>query len=95
MLLGPTQFPGIAFFLKSYKNEGYSVFLFLTSFIWVRIFLVRRHIVREEGVAAIEMLMFDEHHMIKRAATEAMCNMILCEEVSVLLLLLFVFLFLL
>ena len=38
---------------------------------------------REDGIPSIEILMFDEHYMIKRAATEVMCNMILCEEVSV------------
>ena len=30
----------------------------------------------------IESLMFDEHELIKRAATECMCNMIMCQEVS-------------
>ena len=43
---------------------------------------LRRHIVKERGVVEIESLMFDEHELIKRAATECMCNMILCEEVS-------------
>ena len=37
---------------------------------------------KERGVVEIESLMFDEHELIKRAATECMCNMILCEEVS-------------
>lgn len=42
---------------------------------------VRRHIVKEKGFPLIESLMFEEHDMIKRAATECMCNMVLCEEV--------------
>lgn len=33
----------------------------------------------------IESLMFDEHDLVKRAATECMCNMVLCEEVTLLL----------
>lgn len=28
--------------------------------------------------------MFDEHDLIKRAATECMCNMVLCDEVTLL-----------
>ncbi|XP_078383074.1 protein unc-45 homolog B-like [Oculina patagonica] len=42
---------------------------------------VRRHIMKEKGFPLIESLMFDEHDMVKRAATECMCNMVLCEEV--------------
>lgn len=40
---------------------------------------------KEKGFPLIESLMFDEHDMIKRAATECMCNMVLCEEVRMLL----------
>ena len=36
---------------------------------------------KEKGFPLIESLMFDEHDMIKRAATECICNMVLCEEV--------------
>ena len=42
---------------------------------------LRRHIVKEQGFSLIESLMFDEHDLVKRAATECMCNMVLCEEV--------------
>lgn len=42
---------------------------------------VRRHIMKEKGFPLIESLMFDEHDLVKRAATECMCNMVLCEEV--------------
>ena len=28
--------------------------------------------------------MFDEHDLIRRAATECMCNMVLCDEVTLL-----------
>ena len=40
---------------------------------------------KEKGFPLIESLMFDEHDMVKRAATECMCNMVLCEEVTMLL----------
>ncbi|XP_031572877.1 protein unc-45 homolog B-like [Actinia tenebrosa] len=43
---------------------------------------VRKQIIKQKGIPDIEMLMFDEDEMLKRAATECMCNMILCEEVS-------------
>ena len=62
------HFVGTLFYLVS-KQTRFVAFL-------------RRHIVKERGVVQIESLMFDEHEMIKRAATECMCNMILCEEVS-------------
>ena len=42
---------------------------------------VRKRIVKEKGVQAIENLMFEEHEMIRRAATECMCNMVICEDV--------------
>lgn len=42
---------------------------------------VRRHIVKEKGFPLIESLMFEDHDMVKRAATECMCNMVMCEEV--------------
>ncbi|CAH1772776.1 unnamed protein product [Owenia fusiformis] len=41
----------------------------------------RKRIVSEGGVATIEGYMYEEHEMIRRAATECMCNMILTEEV--------------
>ena len=37
---------------------------------------------KEKGFPLIESLMFDEHDLVKRAATECMCNMVLCEEVK-------------
>jgi len=37
---------------------------------------------KEKGFPLIGSLMFDEHDMVKRAATECMCNMVLCEEVT-------------
>ena len=43
---------------------------------------VRLRIVKEKGVNEIESLMFDEHELIRRAATEAMCNLVMCEQVS-------------
>ena len=41
----------------------------------------RRHILREGGVQHMESLMFEDHDLIRRAATEAMCNMVSLEEV--------------
>ena len=37
---------------------------------------------KEKGVHLIESLQFEEHEMLRRAATECMCNMILNEEVQ-------------
>ncbi|XP_059159909.1 protein unc-45 homolog B-like [Physella acuta] len=43
---------------------------------------VRNRIVKEKGIPSIEHYMFEEHKMLRRAATECMCNMILSEEVQ-------------
>ena len=43
---------------------------------------VRKRIVKEKGIQQIETLMFEEHEMIRRAATEAMCNMVQSEVVA-------------
>ena len=37
---------------------------------------------KEKGFPLIESLMFEDHDLIKRAATECVCNMVMCEEVS-------------
>ena len=37
---------------------------------------------KEKGFPLIESLMFEDHDMIRRAATECMCNMVLCDEVT-------------
>ncbi len=42
---------------------------------------VRRRIVKEGGVPLMETLMFEEHELIRRASTEALCNMIPLGEV--------------
>jgi len=42
---------------------------------------LRMRIVREEGVHAIEDLMFDEDWLVRRAATECMTNMLNCDKV--------------
>lgn len=42
---------------------------------------MRRRILKEGGVSLMESLMFEEHELIRRAATEALCNMIQLEEV--------------
>lgn len=42
---------------------------------------VRQHIVKEQGVRLMESLMFEEHDLIRRASTEALCNMIQMPEV--------------
>jgi len=43
---------------------------------------IRVRIVKEKGLRTIEYLMFSEHEMIQRAATEAMCNLMVTEEVT-------------
>ena len=42
---------------------------------------VRKRILKEGGVPLMETLMFEEHELIRRAATQALCNMIPLEEV--------------
>ena len=39
-------------------------------------------IVTEKGVHWIESLQFEDHEMLRRAATECMCNLVACEEVK-------------
>ncbi|XP_065191557.1 protein unc-45 homolog B-like [Sycon ciliatum] len=41
----------------------------------------RKRIMREKGFTWIEHLMFEEHEMLRRAATECVCNMVFNEEV--------------
>lgn len=43
---------------------------------------VRKRILREDGFSNIEQYMFEEHPMLKRAATECMCNLVVQEEVK-------------
>ncbi|KAG2470645.1 UN45A protein, partial [Polypterus senegalus] len=43
---------------------------------------VRQKIVKEKAVPKIEGYMFEDHEMIRTAATECMCNMVLCKEVQ-------------
>ena len=42
---------------------------------------VRKRILQEGGVPLMESLMFEEHELIRRASTEALCNMIQLEDV--------------
>ena len=42
---------------------------------------VRQRIIKEQGISLMESLMFEEHDLIRRAATEALCNMIQMPEV--------------
>ena len=42
---------------------------------------VRRRILKEDGFSQIEQYMFEEHPMLRRAATECMCNLVVQEEV--------------
>ncbi|KAI6659582.1 Protein unc-45-like protein B [Oopsacas minuta] len=41
-----------------------------------------KKIVLEKGVHWIESLQFEEHEMLRRAATECMCNLVVCDEVK-------------
>ncbi|CAF3735363.1 unnamed protein product [Adineta steineri] len=42
---------------------------------------VRKRILKEDGFVNIEHYMYDEHKMLRRAATECMCNLVVQEEV--------------
>ncbi len=46
---------------------------------------VRKRILKEDGFSHIEQYMFEEHPMLRRAATECMCNLVVQEEVKKLL----------
>ena len=46
-------------------------------------FAYRKKILAEKGIPLIEHYQFEEHEMLKRAATECMCNMVMSEEVGV------------
>lgn len=41
---------------------------------------VRKRIISENGFNDIEHYMFEDHEMIRRAATECMCNLVMCED---------------
>lgn len=43
----------------------------------------RQKILKEKAVPMIEGYMFEEHEMIRRAATECMCNLAMSKEVRV------------
>eukprot|EP00041_Stephanoeca_diplocostata_P036256 m.1313060 g.1313060 ORF g.1313060 m.1313060 type:complete len:1076 (+) comp24832_c0_seq3:173-3400(+) len=42
---------------------------------------LRMRVVREDGIKALEDLMFDDDWMVRRSATETLCNMMYCEKV--------------
>lgn len=42
----------------------------------------RQKILKEKAVPMIEGYMFEEHELIRLAATECMCNMVMSKEVS-------------
>lgn len=46
-----------------------------------RFYYCRRRVVSERGVSEVESYMIDDHEMLKRAATECICNLLLSEEV--------------
>ncbi|KAL8594973.1 hypothetical protein ACOMHN_038770 [Nucella lapillus] len=43
---------------------------------------VRKRILSDQGLQSIERCMYEEHTMIRRAATECMCNMMMSEKVQ-------------
>uniref|UniRef100_UPI00398F017F protein unc-45 homolog A-like n=1 Tax=Pristiophorus japonicus TaxID=55135 RepID=UPI00398F017F len=43
---------------------------------------LRQKIIKEKAISMIESYMFEDHEMIRLAATECMCNMVLSEEVQ-------------
>ncbi len=42
---------------------------------------VRKRILKEGGFSHIEQYLFEEHPMLRRAATECVCNLVVQEEV--------------
>ena len=46
-------------------------------------FTFRKRIVNENGVGAIEHYMYEEHELLRPAAVECMCNLVMCEEVRI------------
>ncbi|ORX98894.1 ARM repeat-containing protein [Basidiobolus meristosporus CBS 931.73] len=42
---------------------------------------VRERVVKANGMEEFENLMFSDHEMVRRAATETMCNMMMCQSV--------------
>lgn len=42
---------------------------------------VRKRILKEGGFANIEYYMYEEHQMLRRAATECICNLVVQDEV--------------
>jgi len=53
------------------------------SKIWLYFWCFRKRVVAEKGTSEIESYMLDDHEMLKRAAAECMCNMVLNEDVSI------------
>ncbi|XP_048476005.1 protein unc-45 homolog B-like [Rhincodon typus] len=43
---------------------------------------LRQKIIKEKALPEIECYMFEEHDQIRQAATECMCNMVVCKEVQ-------------
>ncbi|XP_005094603.1 protein unc-45 homolog B isoform X2 [Aplysia californica] len=43
---------------------------------------LRNRILTEKGLPMLEHHMYEEHEMLRRAATECMCNMVMCEKVQ-------------
>ena len=41
-----------------------------------------KRIVKENGVGSIEHYMYEEHELLRPAAVECMCNLVMCEEVG-------------
>ncbi|XP_043202038.1 protein unc-45 homolog B-like isoform X2 [Amphibalanus amphitrite] len=41
---------------------------------------VRKRIIKEKGVPSIESYMYEEHEMLRRAATQCICNLVCTEE---------------
>ena len=41
----------------------------------------RNRIVKENGLSSIEHYMFEEHELLRPAAVECMCNMVMSEQV--------------
>lgn len=56
--------------------------IFLFNQLSNRIIYFRKRILKEGGFTNIEQYMYEDHQMLRRAATECICNMVVQDDVS-------------
>ncbi|GAV04806.1 hypothetical protein RvY_15029 [Ramazzottius varieornatus] len=69
--------------LKEEKNalQNFEALLALTNLAQMSE-SVRQRIVKEGGLSMVEHYLYEDHDMLKRAATQCICNLMLCKEVQ-------------